>query len=256
MYELEPAIAEFERAFGCRVMIHCHGREFRGADGELLFPRVRLSHRQSCPELCGRLHTRDYCPERHYRKLPALALREPERRAYVVHCRKGVVEVASPLFVERNHVATVYAGAWARPLPGATIRRLMTVLPVWAAGLLTRAGELRRGGVAPAETRREKIAAFVAMNYSKPVRTGDLAAKLYLSTIHTCHLVKRLFGVSFSELLMNERMSRARAMLANSQLSVGAIAELCGFGSSEQFSRMFRRRTGQSPRQFRRSSEQ
>ena len=252
---MEPAIVEFERAFGCKIVIHCHGREFRGADGELLFPRVRLSHRKSCPELCGRRHSRDYCPERHYRKLPALALREPERRAYVIHCRKGVVEAASPLFVEDNHVATVYAGVWSRPLPGETIRRVVKVLPVWAAGLLARAGELRRGETAHAETRKEKIAAFVARNYSKPVRTSDLAAKLYLSTIHTCHLVKRLFGVSFSELLMNERMSRAKALLANSQLSVGAIAELCGFGSSEQFSRMFRRRTGVSPREFRRSSE-
>ena len=254
MYDLEPAIAEFERAFGCRIIIHCHGREFRDAAGELLFPRVRLSHRKSCSELCGRRHTRDYCPDRHYRKLPLLALREPERRVYVVHCRKGMVEVVSPLFTEQGHAATVYAGVWSRPLPKETIRRLMKVLPVWAAGLLARAGELRRGDMVHAETRGEKIAAFVARNYSKPVRTSDLAAKLYLSTIHTCHLVKRLFGVSFSELLMNERMSRAKAMLANSQLSVGAIAELCGFGSSEQFSRMFRRRTGQSPRQFRRVS--
>ena len=252
---MEPAIVEFERAFGCKIVIHCHGREFRGADGELLFPRVRLSHRKSCPELCGRRHSRDYCPERHYRKLPALALREPERRAYVIHCRKGVVEAASPLFVEDNHVATVYAGVWSRPLPGETIRRVVKVLPVWAAGLLARAAELRRGGVARAETRKEMIAAFVARNYSKPVRTSDLAAKLYLSTIRTCHLVKHLFGVPFSELLMNERISRGKMMLANSQLSVGAIAELCGFGSPEQFSRMFRRRTGRSPREFRRSSE-
>ena len=254
MYELEPAIAEFERAFGCRIIIHCHGREFRGADGELLFPRMRLSHRKSCPELCGRRHTRDYCPERHYRKLPALALREPERRVYAVHCRKGMVEVVSPLFAGQGHVATVYAGVWARPLPKEAIRRLVKVLPVWAAGLLARAGELRRGGSAHAETRKDMIAAFVAQNYARPVRTSDLAAKLYLSTVHTCHLVKRLFGVSFSELLMNERMSRAKAMLANSQLSVGAIAELCGFGSSEQFSRMFRRSVGVSPREFRRSS--
>ena len=35
MYELEPAIAEFERAFGCKIIIHCHGREFRDAKGEL-----------------------------------------------------------------------------------------------------------------------------------------------------------------------------------------------------------------------------
>ena len=255
MYELEPAIAEFERAFECKIVIHCHGREFHGADGELLFPRLRLSHRKSFPGLCGKRHTRDCCPAYHYRKLPSLALREPERRGYVVHCTKGLAEVAAPLFMEHGHVATVYAGVWARPLPKETIRRLLSVLPVWAAGLLARAAELRRGGFAHAETRREMIAAFVARNYSKPVRTSDLAGKLYLSTIHTCHLVKRLFGVSFSELVMNERLSRAKMMLANSQLNVGTIAELCGFGSPEQFSRMFRRRTGISPREFRRSSE-
>ena len=255
MDSLEPAIAEFEKAFDCKIMIHCHGRDFHGADGELLFPRIRLSHRKSFPELCGKAHTRDYCPDYHYRRLPDQTLRDTERRIYVRHCRKGMVEVVSPLFRAGAHVATVYAGLWRAPLPRETLKRLVKVLPVWADGLLVRASELRKTAQPHQESRREQVAAFVARNYAKTVRTSDLAGALFLSTTHACHLVKQLFGVPFSQLVMNERLSHAKMMLADSRMSVARIAELCGFGSSEQFSRMFKRETGVSPRRFRTDSE-
>lgn len=255
MNTLEPAIVEFEKAFDCKILIHCHGREFYDTDGELLFSRDRLSHRKTFPELCGRMHDRDYCPDYHYRHLPDMALRDPERRVCVRHCRKGMVEVVSPLFRAQAHVATVYAGVWSPKLPKETLRKIVEVLPVWAAGLLVCASELRHGSQPHMESLREQISAFIARNYSRTVRTSDLARELFLSTTHACHQVKRLFGVSFSQLLMNERLSRAKIMLSNSQLSVGKIAELCGFGSSEQFSRIFRRETGMSPRDFRNTGE-
>ena len=255
METLEPAIAEFEKAFDCKIMIHCNGRDFHGADGELLFRRVRLSHRRSFPGSCGKVHTRDYCPDYHYRRLVDLALRAPERRVCVRHCRKGMVELVSPLFRAGAHVATVYAGLWQPPLPRETLERLARVLPVWADGLLVRASELRHGAQPHMETRREQIAAFVARRHAEAVRTSDLARALFLSTTHACHLVKHLFGVSFSRLLLNERLSRAKMMLSDSRMSIGKIAELCGFGSSEQFSRVFRRETGVSPRKFRNDSE-
>ena len=255
METLEAAIVEFEKAFDCKIMIHCHGRDFYGADGELLFKRVRLSHRKSFPELCGKAHTRDYCPDYHYRALPDRALREPERRVRIRHCRKGMVEVVSPLFRAGAHAATVYAGLWKPPLPREVLKKIVKVLPVWAAGLLVRASELRHEAQPHLESRREQIAAFIARRYSGAVRTSDLARQLFLSTTRACHLVKQLFGVPFSELLMNERLSHAKRMLADSRMSVAKIAGLCGFGSSEQFSRMFRRETGMSPRGFRNASK-
>ena len=255
METLEAAIVEFEKAFDCRIMIHCHGRDFHGADGELLFDRIRLSHRKSFPALCGKAHTRDYCPDYHYRDLPDRALRIPERRVWIRHCRKGMVEVVSPLFRAGAYAATVYAGLWKPPLPRETLERIVKVLPVWAEGLLVRAAELRHDAQPYLESRREQITAFIARHYSGTVRTSDLAHELFLSTTHVCHLVKQLFGVSFSGLLMNERLSHAKMMLSESRMSVAKIAELCGFGSSEQFSRMFKRKTGVSPRRFRNDSK-
>ena len=251
MDTLEPAIAEFEKAFDCKIMIHCHGRDFYGVDGELLFDRIRLSHRKSFPEHCGKLHTRNYCPNYHYCELPDRAMRMPERRVWIKHCRKGMVEIISPLFRAGTHAATVYAGLWKPPLPRETLEKIVKVLPIWAEGLLVRASELRHDAQPYQESRREQITAFIARHYSEAVRTSDLAHKLFLSTTHACHLVKQLFGVSFSGLLMEERLSHAKMMLSDSRMSVAKIAELCGFGSSEQFSRMFKRETGVSPRQFR-----
>ena len=220
-----------------------------------MFERIRLSHRKCFPALCGRAHTRNYCPDYHYRDLPDRALRTPERRVRIIHCRKGMVEVVSPLFRAGAHAATVYAGLWKPPLPRETLEKIVKVLPIWAEGLLVRASELRHDAQPYLESRRERIIAFIARHYSETVRTSDLARKLFLSTTHACHLVKQLFGISFSKLLMNERMSHAKMMLSDSRMSVAKIAGLCGFGSSEQFSRTFKRETGVSPRRFRNDSK-
>lgn len=81
----------------------------------------------------------------------------------------------------------------------------------------------------------------------------DVAARLRLSART---LKRRLAqqGVSFSELLDQERCQRARLLLCSSQLSLMEITERLGYSTLPNFARAFRRWTGQTPAAYRRTT--
>jgi AraC-like DNA-binding protein len=58
-------------------------------------------------------------------------------------------------------------------------------------------------------------------------------------------------GTSFAQLLEDTRRELARQYVSNSRLSVGEITYLLGFSDPANFTRAFRRWTGQSPSAFR-----
>ena len=66
-------------------------------------------------------------------------------------------------------------------------------------------------------------------------------------------MVRETCGAPFSELLTRERLAHAELFLRHTDYRIGEIAGMCGFASVEHFTRMFRRRRGMSPGEFRRS---
>lgn len=70
----------------------------------------------------------------------------------------------------------------------------------------------------------------------------------YLSKIFVGHL-----HTPYSTFLLNEKLLRAQKLLAGSDLTMEEIARQAGFSSNTYFSDCFRRMTGTTPLQFRRS---
>jgi len=64
---------------------------------------------------------------------------------------------------------------------------------------------------------------------------------------------KHLFGKSLFEDLIVFRVEAAKRMLAETTLSLGEIAALCGYSTESYFMKQFKRITGQTPTEFRRS---
>jgi AraC-like DNA-binding protein len=63
---------------------------------------------------------------------------------------------------------------------------------------------------------------------------------------------------SFSDILWNSRVERTKTWLAADDMrhvSIAKIAYMAGFKSPAHFSRMFKRATSKTPRDFRESSE-
>jgi AraC-like DNA-binding protein len=81
-----------------------------------------------------------------------------------------------------------------------------------------------------------------------------LACKSELSANRFAVLYKKFFGISPIEDLLRARLNHAKHLLRNTHVSVGEVAQQCGFCSIYYFSRLFRKRVGCAPREFYRMS--
>ena len=84
---------------------------------------------------------------------------------------------------------------------------------------------------------------------------SDMAAQLHISAGYLHLLYKRQFGISCMDDVIDGRIRLARDYLSHTRLRVQEIAALCGYNSSEHFSRQFRRQCGMSPGQYRRAAQ-
>jgi AraC-like DNA-binding protein len=89
-----------------------------------------------------------------------------------------------------------------------------------------------------------------------PAKRPTLAEVAELIGLHPtsfCRSFKQSMGLSPYRYMLVNRVNRAKQMMRDQQLSLTEIALDCGFGSSSQFSVVFRKIAGMSPRDFRRA---
>lgn len=79
-----------------------------------------------------------------------------------------------------------------------------------------------------------------------------MASRLYVSESYFFQLYRQYFGISPAQDVNLIRVERARSML-NIGLPLAHVAERCGYGSVYSFIRAFKRATGMTPGQYRRT---
>lgn len=79
----------------------------------------------------------------------------------------------------------------------------------------------------------------------------SLARQYHMSPSHLSHLFRRVTGISVMGYLSACRFAAAKRYLAETDLEIGRIVELCGFSDNSNFSRSFKTATGTSPTAFR-----
>lgn len=82
---------------------------------------------------------------------------------------------------------------------------------------------------------------------------AELARPLRLHPTSFCRAFKQSTGVSPHRYLLTRRVNRAKEMMKDQMRSLTQIALDCGFSGSSQFSVVFKRIAGMSPREYRRS---
>lgn len=63
--------------------------------------------------------------------------------------------------------------------------------------------------------------------------------------------VRAVLGMSLKELIDNLRIEKAKELLKNTEKNMNYIIDMCGFGSEKTFYRMFHRKNGLTPMDFR-----
>ncbi len=109
--------------------------------------------------------------------------------------------------------------------------------------------DLRRSG----EPLLAEVFSAIDRRLSEPLSLRDVADEVGMTAGHLTTLVRRRTGRTVGEWINERRMSRARALLGDTDLSVAEVAARVGMLDPGYFSRQFRRTHGRSPREWRRS---
>jgi AraC-like DNA-binding protein len=92
---------------------------------------------------------------------------------------------------------------------------------------------------------------YIAAAYDQSITLQDIAAAAALSPNHLLRSFKALFGQTPYQYLVDERLRRARWLLASTERSVTQICLDVGYESLGSFSALFAQRFGLSPQAFR-----
>lgn len=93
----------------------------------------------------------------------------------------------------------------------------------------------------------------IHQNLSQYICLEQLAKHVGLSKNQLCFLFKNETGRTISSYVTERRIIMAKELLQKGNLSMDLIAECCGFSSTSYFCVIFKKGTGQTPLQFRKS---
>ena len=108
-----------------------------------------------------------------------------------------------------------------------------------------------RGGLAGWQ--QHAVARFIDERLAERVSLRTLAALARLSPCHFARAFKQSFGVPPHRFHTHRRIERAKALLANPEMSATEIGIAIGFSSASSFTMSFRKVTGTTPTGFRRT---
>jgi len=89
----------------------------------------------------------------------------------------------------------------------------------------------------------------------RTITLGELAEQFHFTPGYISRLVRRAAGMPFGELINTLKIDESRLLLAETDLPIREILYRCGFGCKEYFCKTFRRMTGMTPTEYRRSKK-
>lgn len=108
-------------------------------------------------------------------------------------------------------------------------------------------------GTSPRKTNIiDAVKAYVEEHYAEKLTLTEICAKHFYSVPYVSSRFKDLCGCSFEQFLRQVRVRHAGELLLSTTLSVGEIAEACGYTSSRAFRNAFSHVAGMAPLQFKR----
>ena len=97
---------------------------------------------------------------------------------------------------------------------------------------------------------RIEIGEYIVGNFASSNILKDLSAQLHMSTRNTTRIVKELFGVPLSKLVLNQRMNYAGSCIEETELPLNLIAQQAGYCDYSTFYRAFKNFYGKSPEEL------
>ena len=92
---------------------------------------------------------------------------------------------------------------------------------------------------------------FMWNNYMKKLTLNEIAGQVHLNPQYFSVLFKRETGESVTTYLTNVRVDHAKLLLKDTSIPINEVARRVGYDDPDYFSRLFRKASGTTPRQYR-----
>ena len=127
---------------------------------------------------------------------------------------------------------------------------LVSVIMVW----VSRQAIVRHKASQRPQRQREYLNGFIQLveeTYRQHVKVEDLAHRLGISVSHLNGTCRELAGQPALQIMHERQLLEAKRLLTYTSMTIYEMSELLGFSDPTNFTRLFRRRVGISPKAFR-----
>ena len=99
----------------------------------------------------------------------------------------------------------------------------------------------------------QKAIALIDADLAGSLNLRSLAQNLNISSSYLSSLFKKETGQTLTDYIVSRRMELARNLLSKTKLQVQTVAQHCGIMDVHYFSKLFKKATGMTPKEFRQS---
>ena len=101
--------------------------------------------------------------------------------------------------------------------------------------------------------RIDKTFEYMNQNFDRPVALGEVARLANMSEVSFSRFFRQRTGNTFIDSLTEIRLGHASRMLIDTTQSIAEVAYNCGFNNISNFNRIFKKKKGCTPKEFRES---
>ena len=100
-----------------------------------------------------------------------------------------------------------------------------------------------------------EIVKYIEQNYPSDLSLQEVAGKFQVSREYVSRRFKQEYGINFSDYIVSVRIEKAKLLMQNPCLKLAQISEMVGFHDVKYFSKVFKKHTGHSPKDYRDQAE-
>lgn len=98
----------------------------------------------------------------------------------------------------------------------------------------------------------EKLITYIDTSFSENLSLDGLSTKFNFSPKYISNLIKAKLGKSFTDYVTDLRITKAVELLTKTNMEIKEISAAIGYEDQQYFHRIFKKKTGQTPTQYRR----